>query len=88
MEPVDPRVPPTLVPEGSRAEVIAEHHDVYLPLPSVTTPTGKCITRWTMTDAERAAVMRGEDIYITVVSWHNNINPMWVSVGIDPDNWK
>lgn len=85
MEIVDPRVHPGLVPVGSKAVVIAEHQDEYRDLPSVRTPGGQVITRWSLTDEERAAVVRGEDIYVTILS-HGAINPLFVTVG--PVDWK
>lgn len=81
----DPRVDPRLVPPGSRAIVIAEHQDEYRDLPSVRTPNGYVITRWTPSDEERAAIVRGEDIFVTLLS-HGPINPMFVTIG--PVNWN
>jgi hypothetical protein len=83
MEPVDPRVPPSLVPPGSRATVIAKDQPQYIPLPSILTPDAKVITRWHLTPAEREAVMRGEDIYLTI--WGTPIRPVLLSVG--PLDW-
>lgn len=80
----DPRVHPSLVPPGSRPIVIAEHQDEYRDLPSIRTPRGQVITRWTLTDDERAAIVRGEDIYVTLLS-RGPINPLFVTVG--PINW-
>jgi dihydrofolate reductase len=85
MDIVDPRVNPALVPEGSKAVVIAEHQEEYCDLPSVRTPNGYVITRWTLSDAERAAIVRGEDIFVTLLS-HGAINPLFVTVG--PVDWK
>jgi hypothetical protein len=85
MEIVDPRVHPSLVPAGSKAVVIAEHQDEYRDLPSIRTPGGQVITRWALTDDERKAVLRGEDIYVTILS-HGPINPLFVTVG--PVNWN
>ena len=84
MDIVDPRIDPSLVPPGSRAIVIAEHQAEYRDLPSVRTPDGQVITRWTLTDSERAAVLRGEDIFITLLS-HGAINPLFATVG--PVDW-
>jgi hypothetical protein len=96
MEIVDPRVDPALVPEGSRAVVIAEHQDEYRDLPSIRTPaivdaqTGRLlsppyvITRWTLTPEERLAILRGEDVFITLLS-HGPINPLFATVG--PVDW-
>jgi hypothetical protein len=85
MDIVDPRVHPSLVPAGSKAVVIAEHQDEYRDLPSVRTPGGQVITRWSLTDDERAAIIRGEDIYVTILS-HGSINPLFVTVG--PVDWS
>lgn len=85
MEIADPRVDPALVPDGSRAVVIAEHQQEYRDLPSIRTPNGYVITRWSLSNEERAAVVRGEDIYVTLLS-HGAINPMFVTVG--PVNWR
>jgi hypothetical protein len=85
MEPVDPRVDPALVPPGSKARVIAEHQDEYRDLPSIRTPTGYVITRWSLSDEERAAILRGEDIYVTILS-HGAICPLFVTAG--PVDWR
>lgn len=95
MKPIDPRIDPALVPAGSKAVVIAEHQDEYIDLPSVRTPMVMedgvlkrppyVITRWELTDEERAAVVRGEDVYITLVS-NGAINPLFATVG--PVDWS
>lgn len=85
MEIADPRVDPKLVPNGSKAVVIAEHQAEYRDLPSVRTPNGYVITRWTPSEDERAAILCGEDIYVTLVSF-GTINPLFVTVG--PVDWK
>lgn len=95
MEPVDPRIDPALVPKGSKATVIAEHQDEFKDLPSVRTPPftddagrvicpGYVVTRWTLSDAERTAILRGEDVYITIISG-GSINPLFATVG--PVDW-
>lgn len=85
MEIVDPRVPAMLVPSGSKPVVIAEHQTEYRALPSIRTPDGQVITRWEFTDAERRAVMLGEDLYVTILS-HGPINPLFCTVG--PVDWS
>lgn len=95
MEISDPRVDPVLVPAGSRAVVIAEHQTEYRDLPSIRTPNGQIITRWTPTDVERIALLQGEDIYVTILSGaqcpicstvSHAINPLFVTVG--PVDWS
>ncbi len=85
MEIADPRIDPALVPAKSRAVVIAEHQDAYRDLPSVRTPGGQVITRWTLTDEERKAIFHGEDVYVTILST-GAINPLFVTIG--PVDWK
>lgn len=85
MDIVDPRVPPSLVPAGSRAQVInGPRGDEYRDLPAICTPDGHVITRWTLSPAERAALVRGEDIYVTLLS-SGGISPFFVTVG--PVDW-
>lgn len=85
MDIVDPRVDPALLPDGSRAMVIGAHQPEYRDLPSIRTPDHQVINRWTLSDEERAAIVRGEDIYITLLS-SGSINPLFVTVG--PVNWR
>jgi hypothetical protein len=85
VEIADPRIDPSLVPDGSRAVVIAEHQAEYRDLPSVRTPGGQVITRWVPTDEERQRIAAGEDIFVTLLS-HGAINPLFVTVGAV--NWR
>lgn len=84
MEPIDPRVDPSLVADGSRPVVLAEHSDTYKPLPSIRTPAGFVITRWRLTEEERAALVSGQDLFITVLA-EGAICPLLPSVG--PLDW-
>lgn len=84
MEIVDPRVHPSLVPDGSVAVVIAEHQAAYRDLPSIRTPDHQVITRWSPTREERMALLRGEDVYVTILA-AGAINPLFVTVG--PVDW-
>jgi hypothetical protein len=82
MEMVDPCVPLGLVPQGSVARILNGPNREYLDLPAIVTPHGKVITRWTLTDQERARVLRGEDIYLTITGNGGPINPVALSVGV------
>lgn len=84
MEIVDPRIDPRLVPDGSRAVVIAEHQDKYRDLPSVRTPDHQVVTRWHLSDEERRRIFHGEDVYVTILA-AGAINPLFVTVG--PTDW-
>lgn len=81
MDMVDPCVPLHLVPPGSRAQVLNGPRREFLDLPSIRTPLGHVITRWTLTAEERARVAAGEDLYLTIWS-HGPINPVHLSVGV------
>ena len=85
MEPVDPRVDPSLLPDGSIAVVMAEHQPEYTNLPSVRTPLGQVITRWQLSIDERKRIVQGEDVFITILSG-GSINPLFATVGVV--NWK
>lgn len=85
MEISDPRIDPALVPEGSIARVVNGPEKEYRDLPSVITPTGRLITRWTPSDEERARIAAGEDIFVTLLA-AQTINPFYVTVG--PIDWR
>ena len=85
MEPVNPGVDPSLLPDDSVVVVIAEHQAQYKDLPSVRTPKGQVITRWSLTPAERNRISEGEDVFITILS-NGEINPLFATVGAV--NWK
>jgi len=84
MDVVDPRVDPRLVPEGSKAHVLNGPKKEWKDLPTVRTPNGYVVTRWSLSDEERAAILAGQDIFVTLVSF-GPINPLFVSVG--PCDW-
>jgi hypothetical protein len=84
MTPVDPRVDPRLVPAGSRPKVMGELQKEFDDLPSIRTPDCQIITRWALTDEEKAAIIRGEDIYLTILSCES-MQPVIMTVG--PIDW-
>lgn len=84
MEIVDPKVDPRLVPEGSRAIVYGINQPEFQPLPAIVTASGCMISRWNPSEEERAAMLRGEDIYVSI--WNGgHVHPMFVSIG--PIDW-
>lgn len=84
---IDPQVPPALVPAGSIPRLINSEDKGYVDLPTILTPNNYLITRWEPTPDERSAVLRGEDIYITLRVNPDRviISPMIVTVG--PCDW-
>lgn len=85
MEITDPRVPPAAVPAGSRPVVIAKHQEEYLDLPSIRTPMGHVITRWRPTEDERQQILEGEDLYLTISTFNQPLQPVMLTVG--PVDW-
>jgi len=79
MEIVDPRIHPALLPAGSKAQVINGPKKEWQDLPAIRTPK-HVISRWSPNEAERLAILRGEDIYVTLLS-NGTINPFFVTVG-------
>ena len=91
MEIVDPRVNPKLVPSGSRAVIYDEPRpgeppSPYAALPSIQTPDGTVITRWHLSDFERAKILQGEDIYLAVKTFGQPLQPVALTVG--PRDWS
>lgn len=82
----DPRVDPRLVPEGSRAHIYnGPNGDEYQNLPSIRTPRGAVISRWTFTDEERLRIAAGEDIFLVILTFNQRLQPVGLSVG--PCDW-
>lgn len=91
MTPVDPRINPDLVPEGSKPIVIAKDQEEYIPLPSIVTPDHKVITRWQLTPEERERLRAGDDLFLTI--WGTPIRPVLqviipVLLTVGPIDWK
>ena len=87
MDIADARIDPSLVPEGSRARVLnGPKGNEYQDLPSVITPDGRVISRWVPSDAERQAILAGEDIFLTVCTFGYRLQPVMVTVG--PIDWN
>lgn len=83
MTPVDPCIDPRTVPEGSRPILIAKNQDEFITLPAVVTPNHTVITRWSLTEEERVAILAGAEIFLTIIG--TPIRPVWLSVG--PLDW-
>lgn len=87
MDIADPRIDPALVPTGSRAHVLnGPNGTEYQDLPSVITPDGKVISRWVLTDEERARILAGDDLFLTVCTFGQRLQPVLLTVG--PIDWK
>jgi hypothetical protein len=81
MDIIDPRVPPDLMPPGSRAFIINGPKHEYNDLPAVVTPQGRVVSRWSPTEAERARILAGEDLYLTICTFGQRLQPVLLTVG-------
>lgn len=58
----------------------AKDQPEYIPLPAVRSADGKIVTRWTLTDAERAAIANGADIFLFVWTHNNPLQPVALDI--------
>ena len=84
MEIAEPNIDPTLLREGWTRMVIAETQEEYRDLPAIVTTQYQVISRWTLSEEERQAILNGEDIYLTILGLP--INPVLLTVGVI--DWK
>jgi hypothetical protein len=75
MMPITPtRYPP---PAGARRLIIAEHQEGVRPLPAVYFEgPGIVLTRWHPTDHERRAIAAGADLYLTIATGGQPLQPL------------
>ena len=63
----------------------------YNPLRCLTgnTATGERLSRWTLTQEQRDAVANGADIFVELLTYNRDMNPIRVGIGkaLDADNW-
>lgn|GEM_PF-5355782 len=85
MEPVDPRINPIYTPAGTVPKVYGRGQPGVKELPTILTPRGYMITRWSPTDEERQRILEGEDIYVSIQNG-GIVNPMFVTIG--PIDWN
>ena len=75
---------------GADEITIAEDQLEYRPLVAAVyqTPEGVpvLLTRWRLTDAERARVLAGDDLYLSVMTFGKPLQPLGMQVG--PDGWE
>lgn len=73
---------------GQVETVYAEGQKEYFPLPSVVDRSkmeGPVYTRWSLTGEERKAVAEGADIFLTIWTFHNPLQPVRLDVGPPPE---
>lgn len=78
MQPVSP-----VMPGAELIEVVyGKNQPEYVPLPAVylDTPSRPVLTRWRLTDEERAAIAAGADIVLTLLSFGRPLTPSYLQV--------
>lgn len=53
-----------------------------LPVVKLAGREGRVISRWTLTDDERAAIAQGEDLYLEQLTFNNPLQPILPTVGL------
>jgi hypothetical protein len=77
-----------VIPEANEPEkVIAENHDVYLPLPCIRREDGTVLTRWLLSDDERKQVSEQGYLYLAIITDGGKIQPVKLTVEI-PDEFQ
>ena len=66
------------LPEGVKAIVIAKDQPEYMPLAAVCLPGGEIATRWVMTEEERRLVAETGEIYLVVMTFGGDLQPVMV----------
>ncbi len=72
---------PVLTEDLQKFEVVyAEKHKEYIPLPVHRNEQGVVLSRWTLTDSEREAVAAGADIFLSVHTFNQPLQPLRIEV--------
>lgn len=73
MKPVSPVIPGLDLPET----IFAKDQKEYVPLPAIVADGGtRVITRWKMTWRERLGVFLGGDVWLSVLTFGNPLQPV------------
>ncbi len=80
-------VSPVISEEYKDKEVVyAENQKEYNPLPFVRREDGVILTRWKPTDSEREAIAAGSDIYLSIWTFNQPLQPLYMeTVECDAD---
>src|SRR6266851_2346146 len=75
-------VSPVLGEEFASLEVVyAKDQPEYKPLPVIRNGAGIVMSRWKLTDAEREAIANGADLFLSVWTYNNPLQPWLLEVG-------
>lgn len=75
-------ISPVLTEEFRDLEVIyAKGQKEYTPLPVIKNSAGVVLSRWHLTDAEREAVAQGADVFLSIHTFNQLLQPLRVEIG-------
>lgn len=84
MQPVDLEIEDRAFLPPHDVVVYAKDQPEYLPLPvaKLHGDEGRVISRWRLTDEERAQIAAGADLYLEVLTFHQPLQPLLPTVGL------
>ena len=75
-------VSPVLAPEWkSREKIYAENQPEYQQLPVLRNSTGVVLSRWHLTDKERKAIADGADVFLSIWTFMQPLQPLRIEIG-------
>lgn len=77
---MEPKAVGIVPPQGWREVTYAKDQPEYLPLPSLKSEDGRVVSRWTLTVEERAKIAAGADIFLTLHTFNNPLQPILLTV--------
>jgi hypothetical protein len=73
---------PVLTQEFVDMEVVyAKNQPQYNPLPALRNKDGVVLSRWTLSESERTAIAKGADIFLSVHTFNQPLQPLQIEVG-------
>jgi hypothetical protein len=61
--------------------VYAKQQREYTPLPVIKNAAGVVLSRWHLTDEERKAVAEGADVFLSIHTFNNPLQPLRIEIG-------
>ena len=77
-------VSPVIPGENFAETIFGAEQPQYLPLPALYLPSGTLITRWELSEEERARVAETGELWVAVETFHQPLQPLRVT-GLKPE---
>jgi hypothetical protein len=75
----EPKSPVVMGLEGHEV-VYAKDQPEYLPLPALRSEDGRVMSRWELSDEEREMIAGGADVFVTVLTFNQALQPIVVEI--------